>query len=209
MKNHLLVQPISTIQEDDTNGVYNTTTKARAATISTHHDFHRDRSTTDNIEEVISPQKAVKTMDQRVDSNKVIKMDLHFVKIRNQIVSRLELEATRNVVCSVGIVLLFSLPWIISSILAYICNENTIHKANLGEEEIGNVQVEQCSRYYWAISYTGLIYLIGNFLHQFFCFVSRSKEFCAGLFQANIGGPIRLETLRLDENSNSGIAHRE
>ena len=48
MKKHL-VQPISNIQEDDTNGVYNTTTKARAATISPHHDFHRDRSTTDNI----------------------------------------------------------------------------------------------------------------------------------------------------------------
>ena len=137
--------------------------------------------------EIISPEQAVRALGQRVDSRNVTKKDLHFVRIKYQIVSRLELEATRNVVLSIGIFLLFSSPWIISSVLAHICNGSVSQKTKMSEgEEMAEGRVDQCSRYYWAISDSRLIYLIGHFLYQFFCYVSRGKDFCAGLCQVHI-----------------------
>ncbi len=149
----------------------------------------RFRTMPDNNEEIITPEQAVRALGQRVDSCNIIKMDLHFVRIKYQVVSRLELEATRNVVLSVGIFLLFSSPWIISSVLAHICNGNIIQNKAIyisEDKTTTEAHVEQCSRYYWAISYSRLIYLIGHFMHQFFCYVSRSKDFCAGLCQSHI-----------------------
>ena len=43
------------------------------------------------------------------------------------------------------------------------------------------VLVEQCSPYYWAISYKRLITLIGHTMYQIVGFNLGSKYFCAGL----------------------------
>jgi len=187
IKKHL-VQPTITNQEDNINRVHNTTTNSGVKATSERIILPGDyiRSSTD-CNEIISPEQAVRVLGQRVDSSNVTKKDLHFVRIKYQIVSRLELEATRNVVLSIGIFLLFSSPWIISSVLAHLCNGRVIQKTNMSEdEEMTEARLNQCSLYYWAISYSRLIYLIGHFLYQFFCYVSRGKDFCAGLCQVHI-----------------------
>ncbi len=88
-------------------------------------------------EDVIAPKEEVKALSQSLKSGDVIKHNLHFVRIRDQMVSRLELEATRNVIISVGIMLLFTLPWIIAlaSISAEICRKNHI-RPRIRDEEI-------------------------------------------------------------------------
>ena len=127
----------------------------------------------------IAPEEAVRLLSQPVKTSYAMKKNQHFVRIRNQMVSRLELAATRNVILSVGIMLLFTLPWIISSILSLICNASVIHQAVMdSKEKSDKALVEQCSRYYWADSYTRFIYLIGHCIYQFFCYVSRRKDFC-------------------------------
>jgi len=136
---------------------------------------------TDSIEAIdIAPEEAVRALSQPVEHCNTIKKNMYFVRIRNQTVSRMELEATRNVILSVGIMVLFSLPWIISSVLSLICNASVIHQA-LGEEETTKSLVEQCSSYYLADSYSRFIYLIGHCIYHFFCYVSRRKDFCAAL----------------------------
>jgi len=141
----------------------------------------RHSSDTSNSEEIIAaPEEAARALGQRLESSTITQQNLHFVKIRDQMVSRLELEATRNVVLNVGIFLLFSLPWIISSVLAQICNAYTIHKS-MSEDDAAAALVGQCSRHYWALSYTRLILLIGHSIYQLVCYVLRSKDFCTGL----------------------------
>ena len=108
--------------------------------------------------------------------------NLHLVRIRYQIVSRFELEATRNLSFSVGILLLFCLPWIIASVLAMICYGSVPNQTLSEEKETSDANlIQRCSRYYWAISYAKLLSLIGHCIYQFLCYVSRIKEFCAGL----------------------------
>lgn len=51
----------------------------------------------------------------------------------------------------------------------------------MSEEVTKKALVEQCSPYYWAISYTRLITLIGHTMYQIVGFILRSKYFCAGL----------------------------
>jgi len=93
----------STQQCIDNNGGNNTTTNDSAPTASAGiiqiGGFIRTRYhlSTDHKDEIITPEEAVKALGQRVQPNNVIRQYLHFVRIRYQIVSRLELEATRNV----------------------------------------------------------------------------------------------------------------
>lgn len=171
-------------QEDESIGGKNTTSEPRAPTTSTLVDSIRARSLTDLDEETISPGEAVKALGQRLVPSYAIRQNLQLVRIRYQIVSRLELEATRNVVFVVGIMLLFSLPWIVSCILSMTCNANADSNQPLGEEETTKILIGRCGRYYWATSYTKLLSLIGHFIYQFVCYLSRSKEFCAGLSRA-------------------------
>ncbi len=66
---------------------------------------------------VITPEETVRLLSQSAEPRNAIKGNQHFVRIRNQMVSTLELVATRNVILSViyRIMLLFALPWIIIS----------------------------------------------------------------------------------------------
>ena len=113
-----------------------------------------------------------------------MKKNRHFVRIRNQMVSRLELAATRNVILSVGIMLLFTSPWIITSVLAEICNTGYFISWAKDEGEAREPFVEQCSPYFWATSYTRLILLIGHSIYQSIFSVTRSKDFSAVLGRA-------------------------
>ncbi len=182
IKKHLVLP--TSHQEDESIGGKNTTSEPRAPTTSTLVDSIRARSLTDVDEDTISPGEAVKALGQRLVPSYAIRQNLQLVRIRYQIVSRLELEATRNVVFGVGIMLLFSLPWIVSCILSMTCNANADSNQPLGEEETTKILIGRCGRYYWATSYTKLLSLIGHFIYQFVCYLSRSKEFCAGLSRA-------------------------
>jgi len=119
-------------------------------------------STDINEDIIITPEKAVKTLFQRIVASNVIKKDLHIIRIRYHLVSRLELEATRKVVLSVGIFLLFSLPWIVASVSTLICNASVIHQTIVIGEESTEPLIAQCSLYNWALSYARLIFLIGR-----------------------------------------------
>ena len=173
-------------------GANDTTTYSGATTLSSGRIIQPGESisarpTSDNNQDIISPEQAVRALGQRLESRRIIKLNLNFVRIKYQIISRLELEATLTVILSVGIFLLFCLPWIISSVSAHICIGNIIQTANMSEEETTTeARVGKCSRYYWAISYSRLIYLMGHFMYQFFFYVLRRKDFCAGLSQAHI-----------------------
>jgi len=92
-------------------------------------------------------------------------------------VSRLELMATRNVILSVGIMLLFPLPWVISSALSLICSATVIHKSFNEEEATTGPILTQDS------------YLIYHCIYQFlFCYVISQKNtflLCRSLGQAH------------------------
>ncbi len=135
-------------------------------------------------EVIIEPEAvAVMALDQTLDSCRVIKQDFQFVRIRDEMVSRLDLEATRNVIISVGLLLLFASTWIISSILALNCHGNVSHSA-MDEEETAEAVVTQCGRYYWAISYTKMMQLVALSIYQSVSFMIRRKHLCATLDQS-------------------------
>ncbi len=131
-------------------------------------------------EEKITPVEAVRALQvESSHSSSFTKNNQHFVRIRDQIVSRIELEATRNVIVSVGMLLLFTLPWIISSVLGMICQRNVIQQA-MDENKTAEALVEQCNRYRWASTYTRLL-LIAHCIYQSFSFLTRSKDISAAL----------------------------
>ena len=76
----------------------------------------------------------------------------HFVQIRDQMVSQLELEATRNVIFGVTSLLFFTAPWVICTVLGMVCYMN-VHQQGFTEEEAAVALFEQCSRYPWASFY--------------------------------------------------------
>jgi len=182
IKKHLMLPCTNAHQH--TNRCYDTTAngiRAAAPTRKIQKQKDSNRAIPNSIDGdiFIAPEEAVRLLSQPVKTSYAMKKNRHFVRIRNQMVSRLELAATRNVILSVGIMLLFTLPWIISSILSLICNASVIHQAVMdSKEKSDKALVEQCSRYYWADSYTRFIYLIGHCIYQFFCYVSRRKDFC-------------------------------
>jgi len=115
----------------------------------------------------------------QVELNQTITKQNHqFVRIRNQMVSRLELEATRNVMLNVGLLLLFSSTWITSVVLTMICQAYTINQ-DMDEEQKSKAVVEHCSLYHWAISYTRFILLIAHSIYQSISYIIRSKDFCS------------------------------
>ncbi len=130
-----------------------------------------------NEETYIAPEEAVRALQVELNQT-IIKQNHRFVRIRNQMVSRLELEATRNVMLNVGLLLLFSSSWITSIVLTMICQAYTIDK-DMDDEQKSKAVVEQCSPYHWAISYTRLILLMAHSIYQSICYLIRSKDFCS------------------------------
>jgi len=186
IKTHLML-PCSN-EGENTNGSHNTTTNPAGAVPSIEN-IQQGNPTGPLIihnQENIAPEEAVRALGQHVEtSSSTMKKNLYFVRIRHEMVSRLELEATQNVILSVGLLLLFALPWIISSISALMCHGNVVRQAMNDEE--GKVEasaVRECSPYYWAISYTRLILLIALFIYQSICYVIRSKDLRAALGQS-------------------------
>jgi len=158
----------------------NTTTNsirgAVASTSSIQQDVLITASPPEGSEDTYGAQEeAIKAL-QIESIQTMIKQDHQFVRIHNQMVSRLELEATRNVMLNVGLLLLFASTWIISIVLTMICQAYTINQ-DMNEEQKPKAVVEQCSPYHWAISYTRFILLIAHSIYQSICFVIRSKEF--------------------------------
>lgn len=219
IKKHLVL-PISNINQDQNTNGGNDTTNATEADESTRNIRQQNfPAPTDTYEEIyIAPEEATRALSLPVESRTIIKQNLHFVRIRDQMVSRLELEATRNVILIVGIILLFSSPWIVSSVLSLICNANVINQAK-SEELTAKALVEQCSPYYWAISYTRLIILIGHTVYQIVGFILRGKYLCAGLGRVHrrrrkngcprvirepaqkFGKPIRMRTIHKNRHT--------
>jgi len=169
-----------TNEDQMTNEGINTTTntEGEAATTSNmlqdvpftaHHPPERNEETN------IAPEEAIREL-QVESSQTIIEQNQHqFVRIRDQMVSRLELEATRNVMLNVALLLLFALTWITSVALTIICQAYTIDK-DMNEEQKSKAVVEKCSPYHWAVSYTRLILLIAHSIYQSICYVIRSKE---------------------------------
>ena len=179
IKKHL----VATTNVGSTNGCNDTTTNASAE--STPRDIQQNsHHSTDNHLFIIPPEEAVRSLGFQTESKSIMKNNSHFVRIRDQMVSRLELEATRNVILSVGIMLLFTSPWIITSVLAEICNTGYFISWAKDEGEAREPFVEQCSPYFWATSYTRLILLIGHSIYQSIFSVIRSKDFSAVLGRA-------------------------
>lgn len=138
-----------------------------------------DNSHQEDSQEDIEPKEAVRALGQHAEStSNAMKQNHHFVIIRHEMVSRLELEATHhNMILSIGHLLLFALPWIISSMLALICHWNVARQVKNGEEKQSEAVVEQCSSYYyWAITYTRLILLVAHSIYLSICYVIRSKD---------------------------------
>lgn len=181
IKKHLKLPSSNGGNDTTTNAVVGA--RALERNISQHNPS-RAPAKDNNDEITISPEEAVKALGQHEVSCNVMKNNRHFVKIRQEMVSRLELEATQNVILSVGLILLFVFLWIISSILALICHVNFVRQALGNEEEKAARGVEQCSPYYWAISYTRLILLIAHSIYQSVCYVARSKDFFPPRFRA-------------------------
>ncbi len=126
---------------------------------------------------IVIEEEAIEALQE--DINQTIGQQNHqFVRIRNQMVSRLELEATRNVILNVGLLLLVASTWMTSTASTLICQAYTISTNKYtDEEQKSKAVVEQCSPYHWAISYTRFILLIAHSIYQSICFVIRSKEF--------------------------------
>jgi len=82
-------------------------------------------------------------------------------------VSQLELEATRNVMLNVTLLLLYASTWITLIALTMICQANIIHM-DMDEEETSKAVVccvgKQWNPYHWAISYTRLIQNINRYV---------------------------------------------
>lgn len=186
IKKHLM-PPNGTDQDRHTNGGNDTTTTTTGAEEPKSNIQQQNNPLpTDDVNQdiyIIAPEEAVRALSQSVESSNVFKNNLYFVRIRDQMVSRLELEATRNVILSVGILMLFSSPWIVSFVLSLVCNARVVHQT-MGGEATAEALVEQCSRYHWAISYTRLTLLIGHTFYQFVGFLARRKDFCDGLGRA-------------------------
>jgi len=163
----------SGINEDQsTNGGTNTTTNAkravRASTINTPPPERNEES------HIIAPEEAIEAL--QVKTNRTIVKENHqFVRIRDQVVSRLELKATRNVMLIALLILLFASTWITSIALTMICQLNVIND-DMDEEQKYKAVVEQCSLYHWAISYTRFISLIAHSIYQSIGYVIRSKD---------------------------------
>lgn len=115
-----------------------------------------------NDEDFITPEEAV---SQPMESSNVTKKDLYFVRIRYQIVSRLELEATRNVVCTVGMCFIFFLPWIISCVLSLICS-SSVHRQYMREEEMTYSQLVEQTTY--STRRTVQRVLLDHFVHEIY-----------------------------------------
>ncbi len=96
----------------------------------------------------------------------------YFVRIGNQNISRLELEATQNVTFGVTSLCIFATPWIVSNLFAQICNASVDLSAGTG--------LEQCGRYLWASAYTRGLFLIHSVCHSIF-YVIRRRDFIAVL----------------------------
>jgi len=175
IKTHLEIP--GTNEDQNTNGSVNTTTNSEGEAGAASN-IQQDVPITAperNEESYIAPEEAVRAL--QVESNQTnIKQNHPFVRIRNQMVSRLELEATRNVMLNVALLLLFALTWITSVALTMICQAKIIHM-DMDEEETSKAVVEQCSPYHWAISYTRLILLIVHSIYQSMCYVIRTKNF--------------------------------
>jgi len=107
-------------KQGSTNGGNDTTTNAEAESLERDTIQQNGPTTSSNhpTDNVISPEEAINPLNSHAAESKSfrIKKSLPFVRIRDQMVSRLELEATRNEIVSVGIMLLFTLPWIIASV---------------------------------------------------------------------------------------------
>jgi len=131
---HLDVSGIN--KDQNTNGGINTTTNAGGTAASESH---------------ITPKEAIEAL--QVETNQTIVKENHqFVRIRDQIVSRLELEATRNVMLNVELSLLYASTWVTFIAFTMICQSSTIND-DMNEEQKYKAIVEQCSSYHWAISY--------------------------------------------------------
>lgn len=125
-------------QDQNTNGGNDTTNGTRAEESARNIQQQDYSAPIDTNEDMyIAPEEATRALSLYVESS-IIKQSLHFVRMRDQMVSRLELEATRNVILVVGVVLLFSSPWIVSSFLSLICNANVIHQT-MSEEATKNI----------------------------------------------------------------------
>ena len=109
---------VSGINEDQsTNGGTNTTTNARGAVALTGNTPPPERNEESHI---IAPEEAIEAL--QIETNQTIVNENHqFVRIRDQMVSRLELEATRNVMLNVALLLLFASTWITFIALTMIC----------------------------------------------------------------------------------------
>jgi len=184
IKKHLEIP--GTNEDQNTNESTNTTTNSGGAAAAASN-IQQDvliAAPERNEETYIPPEEAVRAL--QVESNQATTKQNHqFVRIRDQMVSRLELEATRNVMLNVGLLLLFASTWITSVALTMICQANII-RMNIDEEETSKAVVEQCSSYQWAISYTRLILLIAQSIYQSICYVIRSKYFFTEPNQAYI-----------------------
>ena len=134
-----------------------------------------------NNGERVGPEEAVHSLQASETNNSASKQNnRHFVKIRDQMVSRLELEATRNVILGVATLLICCIPWVISTIITMVCQGNVI-KLGLSADETTVMLYEQCSRYEWASSYTREILVAHSIYQSVFYFMQISKDFSAAL----------------------------
>lgn len=100
----------------------------------------------------------------------------YFVRIGNQTVSRLELEATRNVTIGVSSLCLFAFPWLVCSALMLTCLDN--HLGQMSSET--SLAFETCSNYGWAASYARELFVFHSIYHSVF-YVARSRDFAAAI----------------------------
>jgi len=159
----------------------NTTTNAEATQpVQEDNNAQQPVASNYNEEERIGPEEAIQSL-QVMESNNIASKqnNRHFVIIRDQMVSQLELAATRNVILGVASLLLFCTPWTISTITAMVCHGNVI-KQGLSAEETALELVEQCSQYRWAASCSRELLVIHSIYQSIFYF-TRSRDFSAAL----------------------------
>jgi len=188
IKKHLELP--GTDQDQNTNGSMNTTNAIEGEAASTSNIIQQDVPITAppperSKETKCVPEEAASALKEESNQTGVKQNHHQFVRIRDQMVSRIELEATRNVMLNVGLLLLFASTWITSIALTMICQAYTIDK-DMDEEQKSKAVVEQCSPYHWAISYTRFILLIAHSIYQSICYVIRTKNFFTEPNQAHI-----------------------
>jgi len=172
-----------TNEDQNTNGGINTTINSGGAAAAATSNIQQDSPITappperNKESHIVIEEEAIEALQE--DINQTIGQQNHqFVRIRNQMVSRLELEATRNVILNVGLLLLVASTWMTSTASTLICQAYTISTNKYtDEEQKSKAVVEQCSPYHWAISYTRFILLIAHSIYQSICYVIRSKDF--------------------------------